>query len=206
TLTGTNTVSGVMKWTGGTVAGPLVVASNGVLNLTGSGTLSLENSLTNAGRVQKSLNAGTTSISITFYNSGDVDLLSGTMNFNGSPAYEPAGETLQFGVASLSTAGHVSISGHVSFDGELEVNALGSYVPNLGDALSLVSYGSETGAFSSLSLPPLGADQAWQISYTASALELQVVSAGTFSQQISGTVTNSSGQGVTNLTVFAYTT
>src|ERR1035438_6199289 len=51
TLNGTNTLSGIMTWTGGVVAGPLTVASNGVLNVSGNSTVYLESPLTNAGTV-----------------------------------------------------------------------------------------------------------------------------------------------------------
>jgi hypothetical protein len=160
----------------------------------------------NAGTVQKSAAAGTTYISIPFYNSAVLALQSGTIDFNANPAYAQTGATLDFELSSLSSAGHVAIAGNVNFDGTLEVNASGGYVPSIGDALSLVSYGSEGSAFQNLSLPPLGAGQAWQLSYTPSALLLQVVSSAGFSEQISGSVTDNHGQGVTNIGVFAYTT
>jgi hypothetical protein len=40
-----------MNWSGGTISGPLTIASNGVLNLAGPSTMSLESTLTNAGTV-----------------------------------------------------------------------------------------------------------------------------------------------------------
>src|SRR5208282_3426983 len=51
TLGGTNTLTGTMNWTAGVVAGPLTVASNGVLNLTGNSTVYFYSPLTNAGTV-----------------------------------------------------------------------------------------------------------------------------------------------------------
>ena len=52
TLISTNTVTGTFNWVSGTVAGPLTVASGGVLNITGN--VSLQNVLTNAGTVTMS--------------------------------------------------------------------------------------------------------------------------------------------------------
>jgi hypothetical protein len=43
-------VTGTMSWSGGTIAGPLTVATNGVLNIVG-GTETLQSPLTNAGTV-----------------------------------------------------------------------------------------------------------------------------------------------------------
>ena len=49
TLASTNRVTGTLNWVSGTVAGPLTIASGGVLNI--SGSVTLENVLTNAGTV-----------------------------------------------------------------------------------------------------------------------------------------------------------
>ena len=258
TLGSTNAVTGTLNWNGGAVTGPLTITSSGVLNLNGSGTVYLENALTNgglvnwssgrltvysclgpagpivnlaggvwniqcdqtldlscsstnaffqnAGAVQKSVTTGTTYLSLPFYNSGTLAPHNGTLALNGNPGYAQTGATLDFEISNLSTAGHMDIAGNVSFDGTLIVNALNPYVPGIGDSLSLVSYGSRTGAFSSLSLPPLGAGQTWQLSYAPTELLLQVASGAGFTGQITGSVTDNLGHGVTNLSVFAYTT
>ena len=51
TLASTNTVSGVLNWTAGGIAGALTVATNGVLNISGSAEKDLFGALTNAGSV-----------------------------------------------------------------------------------------------------------------------------------------------------------
>jgi len=63
TLIGTNTVTGTFDWIGGTLGGPLTVASGGVMSVTG--TLGLDNVLTNAGTVTMT---GTANLVI--YNNG----------------------------------------------------------------------------------------------------------------------------------------
>ncbi len=50
-LVSTNTVTGTMNWTAGTMSGALTVASGAVLNLGGSGALQLYGALINAGTV-----------------------------------------------------------------------------------------------------------------------------------------------------------
>jgi sugar lactone lactonase YvrE len=49
TLTGSNYVGGTLNWSGGTASGPLIIGTNGVLNI--SGTIYMLSSMTNAGTV-----------------------------------------------------------------------------------------------------------------------------------------------------------
>ncbi|HEV2327686.1 MAG TPA: hypothetical protein VGY56_02730 [Verrucomicrobiae bacterium] len=63
TLAGTNTVTGTFNWNNGTIAGPLTIATNGVLDIAGSTTLTLESPLTNAGTVNF---AGTGSLNVQY--------------------------------------------------------------------------------------------------------------------------------------------
>jgi len=52
TLTAPVTINGQFNWSGGTLSGsPLTIATNGLLTISGTATLFLENSLTNAGTV-----------------------------------------------------------------------------------------------------------------------------------------------------------
>jgi hypothetical protein len=71
TLAGTNTVNGTFNWNNGTIAGPLMILSNGVMNIRGTTTLLLEGPLTNAGTV-------------TWTNNGDLDVLNGSGVYFGS--------------------------------------------------------------------------------------------------------------------------
>ncbi len=51
TLLSTNTVTGAFTWSAGTLAGPLNIATNALLTITGSATHYMDNPLTNAGTV-----------------------------------------------------------------------------------------------------------------------------------------------------------
>ncbi|HEX3716951.1 MAG TPA: DUF642 domain-containing protein [Verrucomicrobiae bacterium] len=135
TLTGNNRVTGTLTWTGGVMAGPLTVASTGILNIGGTATKTLENVLTNAGTItwtgtgglsvwnnasslfgaiwnlpgatfniatdenincacygyeffnnqgtlEKTAGTGTTYIDVVVTNTGTVEALEGTLNFN----------------------------------------------------------------------------------------------------------------------------
>ena len=220
-LGGTLTNAGTVNWTGGTISldycyynpGPLVNLVSGVWNLECDQTLgyrcapSTNLYFVNFGLVEKLAGPGTTYFSIPAYNSGGVlDVESGSVDFNASPAYTQTGATMDFGLSGPSPSAKVTISGNVNLDGSLGVTLLNGYTPAIGDSIALVNYGSEGGAFQNLGLPLLTSGRAWQLSYSASALALKVVSNSNTVGQITGTVVDNLGHAVTNLTVFAYTT
>ncbi len=165
-----------MNWTGGTASGPLTVASNAMLNINGSGSKTLENTLTNAGTVtwtgtgaitvynslstysgaiwnqpgavfniatdesincgcygyeffnnqgtlEKTAGTGTTYISVLVTNTGTVEALEGTLNFNdggsiGGVYTNVSGTAINFtggnftvGTASVSGTGPTALTG-----------------------------------------------------------------------------------------------
>ena len=113
--------------------------------------------------------------------------------------------TLNFGLSGPSTYGSISLSGAAQLTGTISANLDGGYVPVTGASFQVLSYGSETGQFAGVVLPVLtGAD--WQVAYGASSTALQVVSGLGTTAQITGSVTDNLGHGVTNIGVFAYTT
>jgi fibronectin-binding autotransporter adhesin len=115
TLVSSNTVTGVFNWNGGTLAGPLTVATNGLLTMSGSATLYLENALTNAGTVDMT-NSGSLVVS---YSSGVgyfglIENLPGaiwdiqndqiiTPNYTGPAYFHNAGTLLKSGLAGTTT-------------------------------------------------------------------------------------------------------
>ena len=160
----------------------------------------------NAGTVQKSSGGGTTSISIAFNNSGTLDVQTGSINFNSSGSYTQTGATLDFGISAANSAGQLIIAGNLNIDGTVGIGLLNGYAPQVGASFSLITYGTFAGAFNHLNLPGLTTNLAWQISYTPTAVLFQVVTNSSFTTQIIGSVTDNLGHGVTNITVFAYTT
>ncbi|HEY1787893.1 MAG TPA: immunoglobulin domain-containing protein [Verrucomicrobiae bacterium] len=69
-----------------------------------------------------------------------------------------------------------------------------------------MSYNSENGQFTNVVLPALGPFQYWQFSLSGSTGLLQIVSNTNSTYQITGSVTDSQGNGITNISVFATTT
>ncbi|MGH7952409.1 MAG: beta strand repeat-containing protein, partial [Limisphaerales bacterium] len=161
----------------------------------------------NAGTVQKTAGTGTTTISIAFNNDvGTLDVETGVVSFNENNSYGQTDGTLQFGLDGPSHSGKVQIAGNINFDGTLAADLTGGYVPQAGDTISLVTYGSQAGVFNNLNLPPLSSVLGWRISYNATALQIGVVSNANSTAQITGSVKDNSARAVTNVTVFAYTT
>jgi hypothetical protein len=258
TLSGSNTVSGTFNWSGGTLAGPLTVGGSGVLNI--SGSVTLDNALTNAGTVnwlgggiyldsyyypnagpvvnlagglwsiqcdqslssynysgtnawfvnggtvQKTAGTGGSYVYIPFYNSGGLSLLSGLVSFSSANAYTQTGATLNFGLAGTGRATPLQINGNLRLDGTLSASLMNNYAPQPGDTIPLISCGTLTSSFNYLNLPLVGNHLAWRLVYVPSAVSLQVVSNDNVTAQIIGSVTDTNGAPVANVTVFAYTT
>ncbi len=218
-LESTLTNAGTVNWTGGSLVlyacgyapGPVVNLPGALWSVqcdqyvTYSCGLPASSYFLNLGTIQKIAGTGTTSFYIPLDNSGELDAESGTLSFNGSPAYTQTGATVAFGLRTPSTSGHVSVSGNVNLDGTLQVNLLPGYSPSLGDSFSLLSYGSYAGSFNNLDLASPGTNLKWRVSYSASALLLQVLSNSLFGQ-LTGTVRDNQGHGIPQITVFAYTT
>jgi hypothetical protein len=201
-LTSTNTVTGTLTWSAGTISGPLVVESGGVLNITGN--VNLQNVLTNAGTVtmsgpgnmilynnnvnyqggiynlagalwdiqtnaiincacygheffnnagvfRRSQGAGPANVQVTFTNSGTVNALVGTLNFNAG--FTSLNGTLSFGVSGLASFGQINFSGNVALNGTAEVAWLGGFLPAIGNSFAVLKYGSQTGTFANIALP-----------------------------------------------------
>lgn len=167
TLAASNTVSGVfnvngatlagrlfiwdgatVNWTAGSAAGGITVLSNGLLNVSASGTVTAQGSLTNR---------------------GTIAVQQGTLALNGG--FVPLGGTLRFGLSGLNSFGRIAIAGATTLDGRLGVEWLNGYVPVLGNSFAVVSYGSRTGGFTDLDLPPAAV---WQTNYGATAFTLTV--------------------------------
>src|SRR5208283_4407070 len=76
-----------------------------------------------------------------------------TLNFNGS--YQLSAGTLNVDITSISNYGRINFAGNVSLTSvSLSVNLDNGYVPAAGNAFAIVTYGSASGAFGSVSLLP----------------------------------------------------
>ena len=114
--------------------------------------------------------SGTPYVSLPFNNHGTVTINGGTLQLTGGEAL--ANGTLIFGIASSSSYGKLAISGPAALTGTLGVTFNG-YSPVLHDAFGLISYSSQSGAFTAFNLP---ATANWQKTYGATLFTLTVSS------------------------------
>jgi hypothetical protein len=141
--------------------------------------------LFNQGIIRKSAGTGTSSITIALTNTGTLDAQLGTLSLSG--AYDLTGGQLNFGIGSLTSFGRISLAGAAALTGTVSANLNNGYVPVSGSAFPVLSYGSRSGSFSSLALPP---SVAWQTAYGATVFTL--TAAGTIpTLTLTRTLTNS---------------
>jgi plastocyanin len=129
----------------------------------------------NIGTFRKSGNTGTTTLdaSVTLNNIGLVNVQSGTVALNGT--YSLTNGTLNFGISNPTNFGQISLSGSPAMlSGTLSANLNSGYIPTSTNSFAVLSYGSETGTFTSTNLP--FAD-AWQVNYGSTTATLQVLNA-----------------------------
>jgi hypothetical protein len=106
----------------------------------------------NAGTFRKSLGSGTAILSVAFTNSATVNVLVGTINFDGN--FTTAGGTLDFGVSGLGSFGQINVSGNMAINGTASVAWLDGFTPAIGNSFALLDYGSHSGTFANITLPP----------------------------------------------------
>ena len=106
----------------------------------------------NAGTFRKSLGPGTATINVNFTNNATVNAQVGTFSFNGN--FTTAGGTLAFGVGGLSSFGQINVSGNVVLNGTVNVSWLNGFLPVNGNSFALLDYGSHSGTFANIILPP----------------------------------------------------
>jgi hypothetical protein len=78
--------------------------------------------------------------------------------------------TLNFGITNTSSFGTLNLSGHAALTGALGVTLYG-YTLQIGDSFGLITYGSETGAFTAFQLPSTAN---WQETYGSTLFSLAV--------------------------------
>jgi hypothetical protein len=123
----------------------------------------------NAGTFKKSGGPGTSGVYVAFSNGGTIDELVGVLGFYGS--FTTSGGTLAFGVSGLSSFGQMNIPGAVALNGTASIAWLGGFTPAVGNSFALLTYGSHSGTFADISLPPGSLGQA---TYGATVFSLMI--------------------------------
>jgi T5SS/PEP-CTERM-associated repeat protein len=188
TTLGDSTVVGALHGTLNAANGALVDFGK---NLVGYGTLATPNDATrpvlNNGSIAGNSAAEPITLSGFVKGVGRFDhvVFSGTF----SPGFSPA--TVQLGSAAYGDAAALVLelggptpgtqhdqlihSGVASLAGTLEIDLLGDFTPAAEHSFVLMTYGSHTGEFDSLSLPPLPTGLTWSLDYDVTQLTLSVV-------------------------------
>jgi hypothetical protein len=109
-------------------------------------------------------------VALPFNNTGAVTVSNVTLQLSGGESL--ANGTLIFDITSSSSYGKLAISGPAALTGTLGVTFNG-YTPVLNDAFGLISYSSQSGAFTAYNLP---ATVNWQKTYGATLFTLTVSS------------------------------
>ncbi len=83
---------------------------------------------------------------------------------------------MELGGRLLGQFDRLNITGGADLGGALDVTS-GNFMPNLGDVFDILRYGSRAPAdtFATLSLPPTNPGQAWQVTYGATSMTLEVI-------------------------------
>jgi hypothetical protein len=118
----------------------------------GGGSGSGDEYFNNAGNFLKSLGLDAATIGVSFANTGTVDALFGILNFYSG--FTTVGGTLAFGVSGASSFGQINVSGALALNGTASVTWLNGFVPAISNSFPLLDYGSESGTFANIDLPP----------------------------------------------------
>jgi hypothetical protein len=110
-----------------------------------------------------------------FNNPGTVDCRVGQLAIGGS--YTLSGGALNFSISSSNNFGSLYLAGNATLTEALSVNFTNGYSPVADTSFPLVGYGSETGIFTTLSLPHLSPGLVWQTNYGSTTFTLIVTSA-----------------------------
>jgi hypothetical protein len=117
--------------------------------------------------------------------SGDVQAL-GDLAPGASPGIMQFGGDLQLGpltqlnielggVEAGAQYDRLDIAGAMALAGTLDVDLLGGFMPAADERFTILTYGSHTGTFSTVSLPPLTPGLDWSLDYGATTVTLSVL-------------------------------
>jgi hypothetical protein len=136
----------------------------------------------NLGTLLKSSGLGTNMIAgLQFSSAGRMEVLSGTIRFNGSVAFLPSAATLVLlgGSTPGSNHGQLLVDGTATLAGTIEARLWNGYVPEIGQTFQILSTRSRTGTFANTGFSPLSDNLRFLSLYNSSGLAIQVQIAAT---------------------------
>ncbi len=113
------------------------------------------------------------------YISGDPGVPAVTLAVDGAWLLEE-GATLELDLLDPANFDRLAVTGAATLAGGVEAVGSQGFAPNAGDEFAIVSAGSVSGEFASLSLPPLAEGLMWQVKYAPNSVALAVTIAGDY--------------------------
>lgn len=153
---------GSAVWSG---SGPFIILNGVVINRAGA-LFDVQNAtqfffaggacrFDNAGTFRKSVSTGTTTVGVSFNNSGTVDIRSGILAANGG--YVSSANALLNCALGGTTAGvnfgQLQIAGAVTLNGSLGVDFTGGFVPTTNDSFAVLTASTRNGTFANFFYP-----------------------------------------------------
>src|ERR1035441_7988293 len=132
----------------------------------------------NAGTFTKVQSTNITYIDTAFTNSGNVTAIEGTVGFNNSLSLTNG--LLEFAISSPTNFGQITVSGTANLAGGVGALLLNGYVPAIGTQFNVMTFGSESGAFTDYSGLNAGGGIVFNPTVTATTVTLQAAATNFF--------------------------
>ncbi|MCI4430024.1 MAG: hypothetical protein JHC40_12750, partial [Burkholderiales bacterium] len=154
--------------------GTATLNNAGTLNqtATGSHTISSSISFNNTGTLNVS--AGTLVYNANLTNQGTVSVAPGARMSVGGSFTNAAQATLRVGLGNATTIGVLAVTGTANLNGTLAVYLDGGYVPASSDVFGVITYANRTGAFSILRGESPGAQMSFSVDTASDSKTLKV--------------------------------
>ncbi len=173
---GTGTIAS-LPGAGGARTLTATVNNQGTFTVDQALTLSAGTITNGAGGVMQ----GTSTVNLTgttLTNNGDMNpgTSPGILGLTGAFAQPSGVLNIELGGLTVGTQyDRLTVSGAATLGGTLDVTLIGAFAPMLGDQFTVLTYGSHTGSFSGVNLPPLSGGLTWQTTANPTAYVLEVV-------------------------------
>ena len=128
------------------------------------------NQLTNNGTI-----IGSGSIGGSLYNNGTISPGNSPGTIGVSDFTGTTSSVINAEIATQSAYDKLAVTGAAALNGVLNVVFIDAFVPTLGDAFELITYGSHSGTFTTINLPTLPSGLVWKTEYNATAVKLSVI-------------------------------
>jgi hypothetical protein len=157
------------------------IDNHGIINSDAGGTITVGSSGSETWIQAGTLNASAGQIATvgTWANDGTIHVGAGNALQAQSGYKQNSGgtTTIDIGGLSPSSVGKVTVTGAAQLGGTLNVALTNAYVPNLGDTFTIMTFGSSSGSFGTVSGLPIDAGKKFSVAVDAGSVVLTVVAA-----------------------------